>query len=238
MECNWKIIGKKMEFDEQDNDVIRLLTKLKESEGNYPVDMMTSRRQGYVKQIAALGIGAGAGVALKASSKGAGGSSIPPIAGTILETALIIAIVAEAGLVAVINRQKVLDFFRTISSQVVVEQIATSTPPDSAVPLVEPLLIGTVEPRLIDTVEPTEAVTETSTAVGTPSPDMMLVTDTEGDDVDTADALQANSTPDPNDNNGNHYGQTPIPVRTKASGGGSNPDRNDRENRNNSNPRR
>jgi hypothetical protein len=224
-----------MEYNEQDNDVIRLLRQLREAEGGYPVEMMTSRRRGYVKQIAALGIGAGVGVALKASAKGAGGSSIPPIAGTIVETILIVAIVIEAGVVAITNREKVLELFRSTSSQPAVAQISTSTP-DSAIPVVEPMLI--------DTLEPTQIVVETFTAVSTPSPDMLLFTDMTDmndmnvDDVDAEADLQSNSTPAPNDDNGNHYGQTPIPARTKSSGGGSDQNEDDRDNRNNGNSRR
>lgn len=205
-----------MEIDEIDDDVIKLLTKLREAEGNYPVEMMSLRRQGYVKQIAALGIGAGAGAALNAAAKGAGGSSIPPIVSTILETALIVAIVAEAGFVAIINRDRVTELFRTISSQSTTEQV--SPPPDVAAPLIEPSVV-------VMTAEPTELVTETSTGVGTPAPAMLFMT--EADNPEDGDGPQANSTPDPNndndnsDNNGNHYGQTPIPERTKESGGGS-----------------
>jgi len=80
-----------MEFEEQVIDVITLLAKLKESEGNYPVEMMASRRQGYVKQIAELTMAAGTSAALK------------------------------AGFAAFINRQKVLNLCRTISSLPVVE---------------------------------------------------------------------------------------------------------------------
>ena len=222
-----------MEFYEIDDDVIKLLTKLKDAEGKYPVDMMISRRQGYVKQIAALGMGAGAGAALSASAKGAGGFSTPPIVSTILEAALIVAIVAEAGFVAIINRERVTDLFRTISSQSITEQV--SPPPDSAAPLIEPSVV-------VATAEPTEIVTETSTAaVDTPAPEMLFVTEVDNVNAEDGDVLQVNSTPAPNnntDNNGNHYGQTPIPQRTKQPGGGGGSDPGNDNRNNNGNGRR
>lgn len=206
-----------MEFEEQDLDVVRLLTELKETDANYPVELLASRRQNFARQIEVFGMGAvGAALALNAAAKGAGGFSIPAIAGTIVETVLIVAIVVEVGIVASINRQEMLDLFRTIVSPPGAEQIITRTPPDSAVPL--------VEPTLIDTQEPPEIVTETATsaptltAVSTPSPEMLLVTVTNSDAADTDDGFQADSTPAPHVNNGNHFGQTPKPERTRNPG--------------------
>jgi hypothetical protein len=192
-----------MEFDETDNEVIKLLTQLKNAEGAYPAEMMASRRQSYMNQIAGLGIGAGAAGVLKHVVKGGGGSAVPPIASTLLETALIIAIVAEAGAVAFINRQKVSELFRTISAQPKVETV--STPLEIASPLVELKLTSTLY------------VTETATPIGTPSPAIFSSTTVASDDENT----QSNATPSvSNGNNGNHYGQTPEPSRTKDPGKG------------------
>jgi hypothetical protein len=212
-----------MEFEEQDDEVIGLLSKLKEIEGTYPPEMMASRRQSFVKEIAALGIGAGAAIALKEGAKAAGGSSIPPIASTIVETALIIAIVAEAGFVAVVNRHKVLDLFRTFSAEPTVEQV--TAPPDSSLPLIQPAEINV-------TVEPTMAAATPGAAL-TPSPDLLFVTGAAEGAEEAGDAgVQANGTPEPNGNNGNHYGQTPIPERTKQSQGSGDPNNNNGNNGN------
>lgn len=218
-----------MDYEEQDVEVIRMLSKLKETGSTYPVEMMASRRQSYVKQIAALGIGTGAALAIKEGAKAAGGSSLPPIATTIVEAALIVAIVAEASFVAFMNREKVLDLYQKISGQSTVQEV--NDVPDSSRPLLAPTesfataLMVTEEPTL----EPT-LMTETATVAETPSPETVVVTDpgsTAGDDISS---VEVNSTPAPNGNNGNHYGQTPIPERTKDNGnngGGSNSNNND-----------
>ena len=236
LECKWKIIGKRMEFDEKDYEVISLLSKLKEADSAYPVEMIASRRKSFVKQIAAMGLGAGAAFALKEGAKAAGGSSIPPIAGTIVETALIVAIVAEAGFVAFVNREKVLDLFRTNSSQQTVEQV--TAPPDLSLPLPDPTEI--IYTAFIESAEPT-IVTETPTVVGTPSPEMSVVTAAAGVEESEDGGVQVNSTPDPNNNNGNngnHYGQTPVAERTKDSNGGGGSDDNNENNDNRDNGNR
>jgi hypothetical protein len=40
-----------MGFDAQDKEIVRLLTKLKETDGKYPPDLFAARRQGYLKQM-------------------------------------------------------------------------------------------------------------------------------------------------------------------------------------------
>jgi hypothetical protein len=44
-----------MEYNSRDIDVIHLLKKLKDSSGVYPQEMLVSRRQGYLKQVAEIG---------------------------------------------------------------------------------------------------------------------------------------------------------------------------------------
>jgi hypothetical protein len=80
-----------MEFEEQDIDIIRLLAELKATEEEYPVKLLASRRQSYVKHIVALTISTDISAAIK------------------------------AGFAAFINRHKVLNLHRIISSLPVVE---------------------------------------------------------------------------------------------------------------------
>lgn len=234
-----------MDYDEQDNEVVRLLSKLRDAESNYPVEMMTSRRHNFVKQIAALGLGTGAAFAMKEAAKAAGGSSIPPIAGAILETALIVAIVAEASFVAFVNREKVLDVFRTVTGQPTVVHV--TTPADVLLPLLDPATF--VETSFTETSVPTPEptlMTETATAIRTPAPEILVVTDAASAAGATEPSgVQMNSTPAPhinNGNNGNHYGQTPAAERTKENEGGggnssdsNNDDGNEGNNGNNDN---
>jgi hypothetical protein len=199
-----------MEFDEKDAEVIQLLTQLKNVEGGYPVEMMAVRRQRYMKQLAGLGVGLGAADALKHTLRGGGGSAIPPIASTLLETILIVAIVAEAAAVTLINREKLTDLILSISNQPTVEQVV-STPIEIAGPLTE-LAISTI-------VEPTVTVTTvTVTPLATSSPALLSITSVPGFE-NGGSTLQAVSTPNVQDNNGNQYGLTPKPERTKDPGG-------------------
>lgn len=198
-----------MEFDEKDNQVINILTKLKDAEGGYPVEMMAARRQTYIKQLTAMGIGTGAAAALKSAAKaGGGGSSIPPVASTLLETVLIVAIVAEAAAVAFINREKVNELVRTLSrsNQPTVEEVV-NVPDATDLPVVLPEMTLTFE------------LTGTPTPSGTPTPGLLLA----GESTEDQDSAQANSTPDPNENNGNQYGLTPKPERTKEPGNNNKP---------------
>lgn len=199
-----------MDFDEKDAEVIKLLTQLKNSEGGYPMEMMVSRRQSYIQQLAGLGIGVGAAGALKEVIKGGGGSAIPPVAGTLLETILIVAIVAEGAAVALMNRDKLTDLLNTITNQPRVEEVV-NTPIEAASPFTELVVPTTFEPTMTGTVTP----------VGTPSPVFLFVTrDAASDHEDSSH--QAVSTPNPQDDNGNHYGLTPKPERTVGpSNGGS-----------------
>ncbi len=216
-----------MEYDPKDNEVIHLLKKLKESNGAYPPEMLASRRQGYLKQVAEVsaGIGMAAGLrnALKGGSKAAG--SISPTAGTVVEALLVIAIVAETGAVTYFYRDKIAAALRSITNQPRVEEIAS--PPVLASPVTE--LQFTSTPVFTETAVVTETGTETLTLTpeGTPSPELAAQATQQngGGSVNTTSSGTNNggttggpsvsSSQPANGNNGNHYGQTPQPVRTK-----------------------
>ncbi len=187
-----------MDFDEKDNKVIELLVQLKNAEGGYPVEMMALRRQNYIKQLAAMSIGVGGINTFARVRKSGWGASLPRATSTLLETALIVAIVVEVGAMAFINREKVNEFLRTLSNQPKVEEVQVS--PEPALLITETSVTNTLDP------------TESSTPTGTPTPQLLLVTSTS---TEKSNFVQPGSTPKPKDNNGNHYGQTPKPERTK-----------------------
>ena len=210
-----------MEYDEIDSEVVRLLASLRETGSSYPTALLAARRERFVKQIAAFGFGVGAAIVLKETAKAVGGSSIPSVVSTILETALVVAIVAEAGYVAIVHREKILDWFRTISLEPAVEVVATA--PDSKdlpgeLPVTGPTFVPTIA-------EPVVTVTATATVVIPPTPPLPVMTVTvnpaaPGGTGDNGDSVQGISTPQPHEDNGNHYGQTPRAERTRQSGGG------------------
>lgn len=217
-----------MEFDTKDTDIIQLLKKLKDSNGAYPQEMLASRRQGYLKQVAEISGAAGLAMGLRNTVKSGGGAGTSPAAGTLVEALLVIAIIAEAGAVAYFYRDKAAEFFRSLTNSPKVEVVSTEpvVPPSSPFPELE----ATPIPIL------TEIKTETATPVSTPSLEVAVnpTVQNEGDNSDTSNTTSTTnttggtagsggtnssvSTPDPNGDNGNHYGQTPRPERTKEPG--------------------
>jgi hypothetical protein len=208
-----------MGIDPQNTDVFQLLEKLKEANGTYPQELLALRRQGYLKQVAAVSGGAGLAMALKNTAKGAKGTALPPAASSVLEGILVVAIIAEAGAAAYFYRDKIADLFHSLSGSPKVEEVANPPVASSPIPGLE---IG---------LTPVLTVTETATPISTPSPLLAEQATQNG----TSQESQANpsnpteatqggspavSTPDVNDNtnNGNHYGNTPIPERTKEPG--------------------
>ena len=217
-----------MGINAKDTDVFQLLQQLKDVNGTYPPELLAIRRQGYLKQVAEIGAGAGLAAALKSTVKTAQGTGtgIPPAASTLLESLLVAAIVVEAGTVTYFYRDRLADLYNKITKSPKVEEVAN--PPVTP----SPFAAANIE----FTVTPVFTVTGTVTPISTPSVLAELPTDQQpnGSQSDTNQTTiqsgsPAISTPDPNvndpnGNNGNHYGQTPIPVRTKEPGNNSNQD--------------
>ena len=202
-----------MEFEPQDQKIVELLAKLKSVNEGYPSEMLAARRQAFLNNMAGVGLGVGSGTALKHALKNGNGAA-PVTVGTLLEIALVIAMVAEAGTLAYFNRDKIAEVFRSISTTSNVQEI--DSPPVSTFPFPE-LEISEIPSSAI----PTETASQMATSThSTPVPG---VADDPTSNNNGAATL-TDSTPDPsvnnenngtNGNNGNHYGQTPKPERTK-----------------------
>jgi len=204
-----------------DNDVLELLTTLKNSENNYPQDLIAARRDTFAKQAAATIVlmkaganganaaGASTTASTTTSAASATTTSVGGSLGGILETVLTIAIVAELGVAAYLYRDKIADFISsTFGSKV--EQVSTPTD-NSAAGLISP---GNGNPTVtpFPTETPTVTVTETPTLTET----ITITPATENyNGITGSGNPQSNSTPTPNVDNGNHYGNTPKPERTK-----------------------
>jgi len=202
-----------------DNDILKLLSTLKDAENNYPSAMIQSRRDMYVKQAAAMALlsktagdgtnAGGNGKSPRSGTPGAGSSSM----GRFLEAALMITVAIEAGAAAYIYRDKIVEFINTTIFPKV--EVVSSPPEDlSSTPAAIPM-IG--DESITGT--PTQPFTATVTVTGTdtPSPAFVAPDDKGGSGVNGGNGvLQAvESTPTPNANPGNHYGNTPKPERTK-----------------------
>ena len=210
-----------MEIDPKDNDVFQLLKKLKEANGAYPQDLLSLRRQGYLKQVAEVGGGAGLALGLRNTLKSGRGAGLPPTAGTLLEGLLVVAIVAEASTVAYFYRSKVTEFFQNFTNTPKVETVAN--PPILTSPIPGLVISPTLSPDV------TVTMTETATAISTPSLMAQDPTNPGDGQGSSSSGSSAVSTPNPNEDSGNHYGQTPKPDRTKEpdEGSGSQGDQSD-----------
>lgn len=189
-----------------EKDVLQLFSSLKNAENNYPHDMIESRRDTFSKQAAAMAILAKASgeavVATTTSQTASTTSSGAADAGsvsmsTILETALVIAIVAEAGVAAYVYREKIAEFVNSTFGPKT-EQVAS--PPEDTSSDSTVIAVPSDE-------TPTATVTETPTPPEFVNPGTI--------DNDNNGDSKVTSTPDPNDDPGNRYGNTPKPERTK-----------------------
>jgi hypothetical protein len=210
-----------METNPQDKQVIDLLSKLKNSSGAYPSDILASRRQNYLKQVANVGLGIGVGAGLKS---GSGAGTAATATSKVLETALIVAIALEAGTVAYLYREKIADAVRSYTGSSNVQEIAS--PANDASSQDSELVEATEFPVVIVTT-PSGTVTAPSVTIsGSASPDV-------AGGNNNNNGANVNATPNPGGNNGNQYGLTPKPVRTienNDNGGGGNGGGNDGDN--------
>lgn len=214
-----------MGFDAQDKEIVRLLTKLKESDGKYPPDLLAARRQHYLKQMGQVGLGMGVGAGIKNAIKSSKAPALSSTTSTILESALVVAIVAETGTVAYFYRDKLKEIVQKITKESRVQEVDTSPSPIPAGQEIQgvkpsPATNATL-PSVTLSISPT-----TIELSSTPIPGV----------VEQNNTTSASSTPDPNmnsgnnGNNGNHYGQTPKPERTKEPKNNSNNDKPPKDN--------
>jgi len=195
-----------MGLDPDEQEIVRLLTKLKDAGGAYPRDMLAERRRAYLSSMAGLGLAKGPEMRSNNGIKNSRRPGLPRGSGALLEMALIAVILAETSAVVYAYRHELVDFLQTNITDSRVEQAA---PPEAMPTSLE-----------IQGVSPSPAVissTALPTATGTPIPGIA--------DETAPDTSLLSATPGPNGNNGNHYGQTPKPERTKENNGNGNNDK-------------
>ncbi|MFT3895010.1 MAG: hypothetical protein QM730_25575 [Anaerolineales bacterium] len=217
-----------MEFEPEEQQIVELLTKLKDRGGGYPKKLLASRRQMFLSQMASVGMGLGIGEGIKAAGKAPKGGALSHISGisasSVVETVLVIAIVAQASVIAYAYRDKLIDLINTMSSS------ALAVPTDISIPVLKSSpteIIASDTPTVTSTETPTASPSSTETTIPAVTP----TDNNNGSGSDTTGSTPAPGvTPQPtNGNNGNHYGQTPRPTQEKTSpqatqstGGGSN----------------
>jgi hypothetical protein len=193
-----------MELDPKDYDVVKLLTKIKNANGAYPPELLTPRRQSYLRRVAEIGLGFGVAAGLKAtikSNRKIGGGSTT--AGNLIEAALVAAIVVEAGAAAYIYRKEIAEVLQFDSTPTAIVEV-TSAPVTEFSPKL-PVVLLTDPPDI--TASPLTSVTPSGTSVPSAAAN-------DNNQEGQGAGVQSVSTPDPNGNNGNQYGLTPKPERT------------------------
>jgi len=208
-----------MEFEPEEQEIVDLLTKLRNDGGNYPRKLLASRRQAYLSQIASIGAGIGIGAGIKTVAKASKAGTTAHASGisasSLIETVLVGAIVVQASIVAYNYRDNIAEFFKSVSSIPTAVSIPVT---GSSLPEID----ASESPTL--TLPPTNTPSVTATTVPP-------LSGSEGGDTAAQDTT-VTETPKPNDNNGNHFGQTPRPTRenknvsptkTKKTGNGNNP---------------
>jgi hypothetical protein len=211
-----------------DKNILELLSNLKNTENNYPSEMIQSRRDLYKKQAAAMAVlmkAAGNGTI---AGDGRNANSGPASLGTFLEIALVIMIVVEAGVAAYIYRDQIADFIDSTLSPKVEDDV--NPPKDStSTPVVLPAAgeeLDTATPAPLPIATPTITVTVIDTVIDAPSATPLPTLVPEGlEDTQGANDQVQSTPPPPRDNPGNHYGNTPKPERTKDSNNNSSDDK-------------
>ena len=202
-----------------DQDVLKLLTGLKNTESAYPSEMKQSRRETYIKQAAAMAVLLKAGQNTSEPGSIASNSTLSnslakfmPHAGKVIEIALVTVIALETLAVAYIYRDQISDLLNdAFSSNVehVVSPTVNLTSPALELP-------GVNDDSTTDTVEPTITVTVTEDPSETPNIPASSSSNSKTDnDSNTSNDVQVGSTPEPKVNPGNHYGNTPKPDEPK-----------------------
>jgi len=195
-----------METLSEDKQVVELISKLKYSNGTYPKDLLNSRRQQFIHQVANAGLGIGVGAGLNRAAKhgrnAANGSAT--LAGKVLESVLIAAIALEAGTTAYIYRHQIADFFKTLNKST--ETGETIQQPNNNSSLSQPVLLPTLTPP---------STSETPSAIASPLGTSLPQNNNAGNNNTNNNSNTTAATPAPTDINGNHYGQTPKPEQTK-----------------------
>jgi len=219
-------------------DILQLFTGLKNVESTYPQDMVKARRDSFKKQAAAMAVlmkagvsgspATGTGQATAATSTTTGNTAVlgGMSMGTLLETVLVIALVAEAGVAAYIYREKIAEFFNpTPTPKIEQTENPINNPSQDFVASDEPSTAA------VATETPKSTFTATATAIETPVQPGLIPSISQNNDQNGE--VQVASTPVPTDslNNGLHLGQTKQPTKESKKDNNSNGSGNNSKNK-------
>ena len=214
-----------MGFDPQDKEIVRLLTRLKDADGKYPPDLLDARRQRYLKQMGQIGLGTGVRAGLNNAGKAGKTPVLSSATSTVLESVLLVAIVAETGTVAYFYRDKVAEVFHKITKESRVQEVSSSPSPVSTGQEIQ----GVTPSPALSVTNPSLTLSASPTAIELSSTPIPGVVD-ENNTINTSSTQALNVNNVNNGNNGHHYGQTPKPERTKEPKNNNNNDKPPKDN--------
>jgi hypothetical protein len=197
--------------------------------------MLVARRRAFLKRMGEISLGIPADMGIENAVREVKPSPVSSATTTLVETALVVAIIAEASIAAYFYRDQLAAFFTGAVAEPRVQEV---TPLPAVATLYEvqgivssPALTAPVPSATVWSAPSPTGIAVTPT--GTPIPgvaDNNAITATGEanllNSATTGEPNLLNSTPVPNNsdssgtngNNGNHYGQTPKPERTKENG--------------------
>lgn len=199
-----------MEFEPEDQQIIELLTKIRNKGETYPRKLLANRRQVFLQQMANVGMGLGIGEGIKTVAKAPKSSSfihLPAFSmSSLMEILLVFAILTQAMIIAYSYRDRIANIFHWGSPPIALT--------DVLIPVTGSSIPGTITvsetPIVLATDTPTPSPSTTVTSTMTIEPPLSVIN--ENGAAGNPSVTQA---PPTNDNNGNHFGQTPKPERTK-----------------------
>ena len=199
-----------MEFEPEDQQIIELISKIRNKGGTYPRKLLANRRQVFLQQMANVGMGLGIGEGIKTvakAPKSSGFIHLPALSmSSLMEIILVFAILTQATIIAYSYRNQIANIFHL------------GSPPIAVTNVLIPVTGSSTSAPVVVSDTPTVQATQTPT----PSPSMTISVTTTNEpplsvinESGAAGNPSVTKAPPTQDNNGNHYGQTPKPERTK-----------------------
>lgn len=197
-----------MEFEPEDQQVIELLSKIRNKGGTYPRKLLANRRQVFLQQMVNVGMGLGVGEGIKTiakAPKSSGFIHLPALSmSSFMEIILMFAILTQATIIAYSYRNRIADIFHL------------GSPPIALTNVLIPVTGSSTSTPVVVSDTPTLQATDTLT----PSPTITATIEPSIPGINSSSDANPSVTqaPPTQDNNGNHFGQTPKPERTKENG--------------------
>lgn len=212
------------------NEIIKLLAKLKAETPDYPIDLMAARKAAFIDQVVAIQFdgpkqgGKGGGDGGSGTSAGSGGSGVlsgmSTAQGILLQAVIGVWIIAAMLTTAYVFRDQIIDLLQ--DNGIVVEMMQAPS-----IESTDPAFVAPTAESPSPDVSPTEIASPSAT----PIPDAL--SEAESDSESASDGQDISENPDETkENQGLHLGQTPGAPDNPNQGKPDKPDKNNKNNKN------